>query len=158
MRRPSRGSLPERIIEAIEEREIVLVASLNMLERLEERLEDAAGLSTTEASLVVDFYRLLADPPRLVTREQPIIALGSTVDAEEDARVLEAALAGRADFLVTYNIDDFLPACARHAVSGHPQCLGVQIIKPGDLAVHLDWPLRIPPIPTIMPPEPPTSN
>lgn len=47
--RPSRGSLPERIIEAVEEGEIVLVGSLNMFERLRERLEDAAGLSTVDA-------------------------------------------------------------------------------------------------------------
>jgi hypothetical protein len=61
----------------------------------------------------------------------------STPDAEEDARVLEAALAGHAEFLVTYNIEDFLPACTAHPVTGHPHCLGVQVIKPADLAVLL---------------------
>lgn len=151
-RRPSTESLPERIMEAIEEREIVLVASLNMFERLQARLEDAAGLSAAEAEDLVGFYQFLADPPGLVTRQAPVIALGSSVHAEEDARVLEAALAGRAEFLVTYNIRDFLPVCTPHPTTGHPQCLGVQIIKPGDLALHLGWPLRVTPPPTTMPP------
>jgi hypothetical protein len=44
LRRPARGSLPERIVAAIEDREATLAISLNMLERLQERLEDAAGL------------------------------------------------------------------------------------------------------------------
>jgi predicted nucleic acid-binding protein len=158
LRRPSRGSLPERIVEAIEERQIILVISLNMLERLQQRLEDAAELSPQEAAEGAELYRLLADPPGLATRQQPVIALGSSADADEDARVLEAALAGHADFLVTYNIDDFLPACTRHPVTGHPQCLGVQVIKPADLAVYLEWPLCVPPAPTLMPPEAPESG
>lgn len=141
-------------MEAIEEREIVLVASLNMFERLRDRLEDAAGLSPAEAEEVVSFYRALADPPGLLTRQAPVIALGSSLDAEEDARVLEAALAGRAEYLVTYNVEDFLPACTPHPVTRHPQCLGVQVIKPGDLAVHLGWPLNVMPEPTIMPGPP----
>jgi hypothetical protein len=82
----------------------------------------------------------------------------STPDAEEDARVLEAALAGHAEFLVTYNIEDFLPACTAHPVTGHPHCLGVQVIKPADLAGLLDWPLRVVPRPTLMPPPPPKSG
>ncbi len=156
--RPSTGSLPERIMEAIEEGEIILVASLNMFERLRERLEDAAGLSPAEAEKLVSFYRILADPPGLLTRQVPVIALGSSVHAEEDARVLEAALAGHAEFLVTYNVADFLPVCTRHPITGHPQCLGVQIVRPADLALHLGWPLRVPPSPTIVPPSPPTSG
>lgn len=40
LQRPSRGSLPERVLEAIEHGEIILVASLNMFERLQDRLED----------------------------------------------------------------------------------------------------------------------
>lgn len=155
LRRAPTGSLPVRIMEAIEEREIILVASLNMFERLQERLEDAAGLAPAEAAEVISFYRALADPPGLLTRQAPVIALGSSVHAQEDARVLEAALAGRAEYLVTYNLDDFLPACTPHPLTRHPQCLGVQIIKPSDLALHLGWPLRVKPPPTTMSAESP---
>lgn len=158
LRRPKRGSLPERIVEAIAEGEFVLVGSVNMFQRLRDRLEDAAELSVQEAAETAEFYSLLADPPALLTRQQPVLTLGVGPDAEEDARVLEAALSGRADFLVTYNISDFLPACAPHPTTGHPQCLGVQIIKPSDLAVHLGWPLRVVPPPTRMPPNPPSGR
>jgi predicted nucleic acid-binding protein len=158
LRRPTRGTLPERIVEAIEEREIILVGSINMFQRLRERLEDAAELSVEEAAERAEFYRLLADPPALLTRQQPVLTLGVGPDAEEDARVLEAALSGRADFLVTYNIADFLPACSPHPTTAHPQCLGVQVIRPADLAVHLGWPLRVVPPPTRMPPDPPSSG
>jgi len=145
-------------VEALEEREIILVGSLNMFERLQERLEDAGGLSLVDATERADYYRSLADPPGLLTRRRPVISLGVGPDAEEDGRVLEAALAGHADFLVTYNVTDFLPACSRHPKTGHPECLGVQVVKPADLAMHLGWPLRVAPAPTLMPPDPSTSG
>ena len=104
------SGLSRRVLEAVERREITLVFSLNMAARLAERLEDRAGLSGTEAAAVVALYTTLADPPGLLTREQPVVALGEGPHAEEDSRVVEAALAGRADYLVTYNIADFLPA------------------------------------------------
>ena len=158
LRRPSQGSLPERIVEAIEEREFVLVGSVNMFQRLRDRLEDAAGFSAQDAADTAEFYSLLADPPTLITRQRPVLSLGIGLHAEEDARVLEAALSGRADLLVTYNINDFLPACTPHPRTGHPQCLGVQIIMPSDLAVHLGWPLRVIPPPTRMPPDTPSGG
>lgn len=105
-----------------------------MVERLAERLEDRAGLSRAESATVAGLYATLADPPGLLTRERPIIALGAGVHAEEDSRVVEAALAGHADYLVTYNIADFLPATAPHPVTGHPSILGVEVVRPYDLA------------------------
>lgn len=155
VRNPTQGSLPERIMEAIESGEITLVASQNMLERLAERFEDAVPMSKSDAAVLTGMYSVFADPPLMRTRPEPVIALGRSAHSEEDARVIEAALAGRATFLVTYNIKDFLPACTRHPVTGHPECLGVQVIQPHDLAVHLGWPLRVVPPPTTMPSAPP---
>lgn len=115
-------------------------------------------MSPLEAAERSQYYQFLADPPGLLTRRRPVVALGAGPGAEEDGRVLEAALAGRADFLVTYNVSDFLPACARHPETGHPECLGVQVVKPSDLAMHLGWPLKVVPKPTLMPQDPPDSG
>lgn len=139
------GGLPERILTSVENREIVLVLSLNMAERLAERLEDRAGLSRLEAVRVASAYAALADPPGLLTRTQPVIALGQGPHAEEDGRVMEAALAGHAGYLVTYNIADFLRATSPHRATGRPAVLGVEILRPVDLALTLGWPLRMAP-------------
>jgi len=93
-----------------------------------------------------------------LTREHPVIALGTGPHAEEDRRVLEAAVYARADYLVTYNVKDFLSVASPHPVTGHPTILGVQIVQPHDLAQKLGWPLEAPPPPTVMPPNPPSTG
>lgn len=135
------GGLPERVLDAIERREVTLVFSRNMAARLAARLEDVAGLPADEAEAVALAYAALADPPGLVTRQRPIVALGTGPHAEEDARVAEAALAGRADYLVTYNVEDFMPAAMPHPVTGAPSILGVQLVRPYDLGRALGWPM-----------------
>lgn len=135
------GGLPTRVLEAVERREITLVLSLNMAERLAARLEDAAGLPSEEAQELALSYAALAEPPGLLTRRQPVVALGRGAHAEEDARVVEAALAGQADYLVTYNVADFLPATTPHSTTGRPSIHGVQVVPPVELAQDLGWPL-----------------
>lgn len=135
------GGLPQRILAAIEGAELTLVFSYNMGERLAERLEDVVGLSPAEAGALAAAYVALADPPGLLTRVQPVVALGVGPHAEEDARVLEAALAGRAEYLVTYNVADFLRATTPHPATGRPAVLGVQVVRPFDLALAMGWQL-----------------
>lgn len=142
-RRGTRGGLPHRILNAIESRALTLVFSLNMAERLAQRLEDRAGLSRDEAVMVASAYAYLADPPGLLTRTQPVIALGTGPHAEEDGRVVEAALAGRADYLVTYNVVDFLPVTAPHHATKRPSILSVELVRPYDLALALGWSLNV---------------
>lgn len=138
-RRGKAGGLPQRTLAAIENAEFTLVFSYNMAERLAERLEDVVGLSSAEAVVVTAAYVALADPPGLLTRDQPVVALGTGPHAEEDARVVEAALAGRANYLVTYNVADFLPAATPHPTTGRASILGVEIVRPYDLALIAGW-------------------
>jgi predicted nucleic acid-binding protein len=83
---------------------VELVISWGMLNRLEEVLLRLTPLAE-DASFYVDIIRSYA-------QIQPQLILGGTgvipIDDIEDQHVLEAALAGRANVLVTANFKDFL--------------------------------------------------
>ncbi len=88
---------------------IQLVISQGMLDRLEARFVDRAGIDPQDAAALVN---TLAEIARLgPARLGRIIPVGVGVlplREAEDRGVLETALAGRADFLVTANWRDFL--------------------------------------------------
>jgi hypothetical protein len=89
---------------------IQLVISWGMLNRLRKVWEDDWGVPRAEADpllAAIAGYATLgpdAKPPYLTLGGTGLIALRDT----EDAHVLEVAVAGRADILVTSNFKDFL--------------------------------------------------
>ena len=80
-----------------------------VLSRREHR--EAAGLSEREIAIVLDALAALVEPVENFFLWRP------QVRDENDDMVLEAAVNGRADALVTYNERDFTPAAARFALT-----------------------------------------
>ena len=88
---------------------IQLVISQGMLDRLELRFRDAAGVSPENAAaLVTTLAELARLGPAGLGRVIPVGIGVLPIREPEDRGVLETALAGRADFLVTANWRDFL--------------------------------------------------
>jgi len=88
---------------------IQLVISQGMLDRLEVRFHDAAGLSQENAAaLVTTLAELARLGPAGLGRVMPVGTGVLPMREPEDRGVLETALAGRADLLVTANWRDFL--------------------------------------------------
>lgn len=110
---------------------VELIISWGMLNRLQ----------TVLLRLGIDAQTALSyiDTIRAYTTLSPSITLGGTgiipLQDEEDLHVLETALAGRADFLITANFQDFLGKETqaiipkRHYISHFPD-LNIQIVHP----------------------------
>lgn len=94
---------------------IALVVSWGMLNRLREVLV-RFEFGRTEADRLVQLVATIA-------RDGPSLTLGGVgvlpMDDLEDRHVLETALAGRADLLVTHNLKDFLGKDVRVLSPGH---------------------------------------
>lgn len=86
-----------------------LVLSIGVLNRLRSVLRDRLGISPTTVEVYVN--ALAGYARRGPSRRSPLLVLGGTgvlpVPDREDAHVLETAVAGRADLLVTADMDDF---------------------------------------------------
>lgn len=82
----------------------------------------AAGLSAREIGAFLDGLASLVTPvrPHFLWRPQ--------LRDPNDEMVLEAALNGRADAIVTFNLRDFLPAAGR---------FGIEVARPGDIIRRL---------------------
>ncbi len=91
-----------------------------VLMRQEQR--DASGLTEAEVGLVLDALAALIEPVETFFLWRPQLR------DENDDMVLEAAVNGRADALVTYNERDFLPAAAR---------FGLQLARPPQILERL---------------------
>lgn len=83
---------------------------------------DAAGLSVKDVVAIIDALVAVGEPVRLSFRWRPIL-----IDPEDDM-VLETAVNGRADLLVTFNQQHFKEATDR---------FGVQIVSPGRALLRL---------------------
>lgn len=84
---------------------VQLVISWGMLNRLEKVLKKDWQIENTAANLYIDAIRGYASlSPQLTLGGTGIIPLRDL----EDAHVLETALAGRADILITANFSDFI--------------------------------------------------
>jgi putative PIN family toxin of toxin-antitoxin system len=80
----------------------------------------ASGASREDVSAVLDELALLGKRVELMIRTRPMLR------DPDDEMVLETAINGRADALVTFNVRDFAPAAARfHCSAVNP----VEVIR-----------------------------
>jgi predicted nucleic acid-binding protein len=104
---------------------VQLVISWAMLTRLEKVLVSNLGIATTDARAYVEHIARIATAAP--GGSAPYLVLGGTglvpLHDEEDAGVLETALAGRADVIATANFTDFLN-------------YRTEVVKPGRIAIH----------------------
>lgn len=83
---------------------------------------EAAGLTELDIQAVLDALATIAEPVRLAYLWRPMLP-----DADDDM-VLETAVNGRADLLVTVNLRDFTPGAAR---------FGIRIASPAEALTRL---------------------
>ncbi|MCC7241190.1 MAG: PIN domain-containing protein [Acidobacteria bacterium] len=83
---------------------------------------EAANLSEPDAQAVLDAVAVVAEPVRLAFLWRPMLP-----DVDDDM-VLETAINGQADMLVTLNRRDFKPAVG---------LFGVDIVSPAEAVVRL---------------------
>ena len=117
-----------RILEAALGGRFVLLLSVPLMLEYESVLTRAehletSGLSVTEVNSVLDALAAVGEPVRLPFHWRPILR------AANDDMVLEAAVNGRADGLVTFNDRDFLPVRAE---------FNIRIFSPRDLIRKLE--------------------
>lgn len=111
-----------RLLTAALERRFTLLASVPLMieyQAVMTRPEhlDASGLSAGDVSVLLDAVAAVAEPVRLAFLWRPAVR-----DPNDDM-VLEAAVNGRADAIVTFNARDFR-GVARH--------FGVRVLAPGE--------------------------
>jgi putative PIN family toxin of toxin-antitoxin system len=106
--RSERGASRELLIAALDERFVLLASTALWLEYkavLTRRLHlTATGLSAAEVRDVLAALALVAEPVPIHFLWRPVLAHA------EDEHVLDLAMNGRADMLVTFNQDDFVEA------------------------------------------------
>lgn len=83
----------------------------------------AAGLSVADVAVLLDAIAAVAEPVRLAYLWRPTLP-----DADDDM-VLEAAVNGRADIIVTFNLRDFGPSAEQ---------FGIAILPPGEAVKRLE--------------------
>jgi putative PIN family toxin of toxin-antitoxin system len=106
--RSDRGASRRLLLGALE-RSYQLVASVPLMIEYEAVLSRdehllASGLSTEDVQILLDAIAMVAEPVRLAYLWRPLLT-----DTEDDM-VLETAINGRADILVTLNLRDFAAA------------------------------------------------
>jgi putative PIN family toxin of toxin-antitoxin system len=118
--RSDRGASNRLVDLALERRYAMLVSTPLMIEyeAVLTRAEHltAAGGTAQEISALLDALAIVAEPVHLAFHWRPVLR-----DADDDM-VLETALNGNADAIVTMNVRDFAPALER---------FGLDILKPG---------------------------
>ncbi|HEV2148537.1 MAG TPA: PIN domain-containing protein [Longimicrobiaceae bacterium] len=122
---------PLRLLDACRHGRFDLVVSHGMLERLTSVLRRpplnlTLALATERAQLVGE----LAALPNLLVLGGGVMPLRDV----EDRGVLEAALAGRAGWLATYNLADFSGIAEPDPETGFLRVRGVLIVHPADFA------------------------
>ena len=108
---------------------VQLIVSWGMLNRLHSVLVEKLGIPSSLAEEYIDQIREFAEIGP--TGDGPQLTLGGTgvigLKDEEDAHVLETALAGRAGVLVTSNFKDFVSGSVLNQMS---------IVEPGKHAIY----------------------
>jgi predicted nucleic acid-binding protein len=124
--RSDAGASRRLVVAALEQRFILLVSVALFIEyeAVMTRSEHlaASGLSADDVAAILDALALVAEPVRLAFLWRPMLR-----DADDDM-VLEAAVNGRADAIVTMNRRDFAPASER---------FGIEVLSPGAAAARL---------------------
>lgn len=124
--RSDRGASRALLVDALERRYESLASVPLMIEyeavlTRPEHLE-ASGLSAQDIGAILDAFAVVTDRVRLAYLWRPTLP-----DATDDM-VLETAVNGRADFIVTFNRHDFEPAGAT---------FGVEVLGPADALKRL---------------------
>jgi predicted nucleic acid-binding protein len=83
----------------------------------------ASGLSTADVGVLLDAVAAVAEPARLAYLWRP------TLPDIDDDMVLEAAVNGRADGIVTFNLRDFVSAAEQ---------FGIAVMSPGEAVKRLE--------------------
>jgi predicted nucleic acid-binding protein len=124
--RSDAGASRRLVVAALEQRFMLLVSVALFIEyeAVMTRSEHlaASGLSADDVAAILDALALVAEPVRLAFLWRPMLR-----DADDDM-VLEAAVNGRADAIVTMNRRDFAPASER---------FGIEVLSPGAAAARL---------------------
>ncbi len=125
--RSNAGALRWLLRAALERRRgLTLLASVPLLieyEAVMTRMDhlDAPGLSAADVAALLDAVAAVVEPVRLAYLWRPALP-----DADDDM-VLEAAVNGRADGIVTFNLRDFVPA----------EQFGIEAMSPGEAVQRL---------------------
>lgn len=125
--RSGRGASRLLLVAALERRYPVLASVPLMLQyesvlTRSEHLE-AAGISAVDVDTLLDALAVVVEPIRISYLWRPVLS-----DAGDDL-VLETAVNGRADIVVTFNRRHFEPAAAR---------FGLEILAPADAVRRLE--------------------
>jgi putative PIN family toxin of toxin-antitoxin system len=125
--RSDRGTSRALLVAALERRYSVLASVPLMLEyesvlNRPEHLE-AAGISSADVEILLDALAVVVEPIRISYLWRPILP-----DSGDDL-VLETAVNGRADIVVTFNRGDFEAAVTR---------FGIEILSPADAVRRME--------------------
>ncbi len=117
-----------RLLTAALERRFTLLVSTPLLieyEAVMTRAEhlSASGLTAAEIGVILDAVAAAAEPVRLAFLWRP------TLRDPDDDMVLETAVNGQADAIVTFNKRDFVPVSAQ---------FGLQVLVPGEAVRFLE--------------------
>ncbi len=83
----------------------------------------ASGLSVGDVEALLDAVAAVAEPVRLAYLWRP------TLPDVDDDMVVEAAVNGRADGIVTFNLSDFIGAAKQ---------FGIEVVRPGETVQRLE--------------------
>lgn len=124
----SRSGASNALLRRVARREIVPLATSSLfleyegvLKRAEHRL--VHGLSIEEIDRFLAAFASACEPVEVHLRWRPQLS------DPNDEMVLEAAVNGRADYIVTFNAKDFAPAARR---------FGIAVRRPGALLKEID--------------------
>ena len=125
--RSDAGASRRLLLAALERRLTLLVSVPLMIEyqaamTRPEHLK-ASGLSAPDIEVLLDAVAAVAEPVRLAFLWRPIVR-----DPDDDM-VLEAAVNGKADALVTFNLRDF---------AGVANKFSIAVLSPGEAVVRLE--------------------
>jgi putative PIN family toxin of toxin-antitoxin system len=124
----SNAGASSRLLAAGLERRLTLLASVPLMIEYQavimrpEHLE-ASRLSVSEIDILLDAVAAVAEPVRLAFLWRP-----AAKDPDDDM-VLEAAVNGRADAIVTFNIRDFRSVA---------ESFGLEVLSPGEAVKRLE--------------------
>ncbi len=112
-----------RLLDAVLDRKLTTVASVSLFLEYEATLTrsehlKASGLSAAEVNDVLDALAEVVRPVSIRFTGRPLLS------DPGDEMVLEAAINGGANCIVTFNQRDFVPAAER---------FGIQVVAPGSL-------------------------
>jgi putative PIN family toxin of toxin-antitoxin system len=93
------GRLAEKVIQLASAGQVILLTSNAILEEMRHKLIDKLSWSENQAHLFIETIRDITE------QVEPQIVLNVVPDDEDDNRIIECAVAGKAALIVTYDKD-----------------------------------------------------